>query len=116
MKKIILLIAVLSLLTLSACSLEGDSPTWDHLQNQDPSKIHRDVGVENPDVPTTDDPRCLGQYTSDDVTYRDLEIRAKTENNIDLCYEMPDEPLVVSCPGQVTLIYYSKARCLEMLS
>lgn len=114
MKKIILLIAVLTLLTLSACSLEGESPTWDHLQNQDPSKIHRDT--DNQDVETSDNPRCNGEYTTEDIIYRDYEIRAQREQNIELCYEIPEEPLIITCPGQATIIYYDQARCVESLS
>lgn len=118
MKKLILIIIILAVITLSACTFEGDSPNWDHLQNNNPTKLNRDNGMNTPidqEENVTDDARCAGQYTVDDVINRDLEIRAKTEKNIDLCYQMPDEPLIVSCPGQVTLVYYSKARCLEML-
>ena len=116
MKKAILLIIILALLTLSACTLEGESPVYSHLQDQDPSSLHRtDNEVTTSQDNTTDDPRCLGQYTTDDITYRDMEKRALTEKNINLCYDMPEEPLIVSCPGQVTLVYYSKARCIESL-
>ena len=118
MKKLILITIILAVLTLSACTLEGDSPNWDHLQDNDPTKLNRDTtgitDTEDVEV-TTDDPRCNGQYTVDDIINRDLEMRAKAENVLEFCLEMPDEPLVVSCPDQITLIYYSKARCIDAL-
>jgi len=119
MKKIIILTLILASILLSACSLEGESPNWDHLQNNDPSKLNRNTN-ELPSPTTnenmTDDPRCIEQYTTDDIINRDLELRAKIEQDINLCYQMEDEPLIVSCPNKPTLVYYSKTRCLEMFS
>lgn len=119
MKKIIFSIMILAVLTLSACSLEGESPVFSHLQNQDPSKLHTDPimnGNEKNETKYTNDPRCIGQYTSDDIKYRDLEKQAVIEKNINLCYQMPDEPLLVECESELTLVYYSKDRCIEELS
>lgn len=117
MKKILLLIAIITLLTLTACSIDGESEVYNHLQNQDPSSLHTDDSIKEKDNEiVTNDPRCLGQYSAEDIMYRDIEKRATIEKNIDLCDELPELDLRIECPQQVTLVYYSKERCKQLIS
>ena len=43
-------------------------------------------------------------YTTEDITNRDYELRAKAENDINLCYEITEEPLIIICPEVATII------------
>lgn len=109
------MILIITAIILTGCDFDRESPVYSHLQDQDPTKMHRDDPSPEEKELTTDDPRCLGQYTPEDITYRDMERRAIVENNPNLCVDMPEEPLTIKCPGEVTLIYYSKERCIDTI-
>ena len=114
------LLAVLVFFT--ACSLDGESAVYSHLQNQDPSSMHKTGDDFLPELPDEEDEEvplaghCDGEFTLQEQTYRDMELQAVTENDPARCLDLPNDPLVVGCPDQPLILYYSKTRCLEYFS
>lgn len=131
MKKLIifLLIATL-LLSLTACYAERGY-AYRNLNDYDPGKVHSSYtgndsvlnqsetdgiggNYDNLNKLGCDSrPYCCGDFTPQEIWYKDLEKRAEIEGNIDLCYQIPVDDLVVDCPNEESYLFYSQVRCLS---
>lgn len=128
MKRIFLLILLLSLSLVITSCYEGRGYAYEHLQKQDVIKRH--VLTENESTATNltstggvfehlnndlcaTNRYCCGDYTEDEIALKDLEQRAIVEENANLCLELPNEDLIVNCPNEKPIIYYSRTRCLK---
>lgn len=129
--KLLIFFIVINVL-LVGCGVEFGQ-NYAHLQNQDPTKFHEvDVaGDLNRNVDGTSDndsfgsfdnlnnnlcnlePLCCGIYSDEEKNFRDLEKRAIFEEKKELCYQLPEEPLVFDCGNdyQGETILYSRERC-----
>ncbi|MCA9477697.1 MAG: hypothetical protein KC535_00945 [Nanoarchaeota archaeon] len=133
MKRLLFTLIILSFL-LTSCGVQFGQ-NYEHLQNQDPARLH-EVNISGEtnkniggDVASVEEenlyehlnenlcdlkPECCNQLTDEQKDFRDLELRAVVEENVDLCYGLPDDPFVISCGNdyQEDEILYSKSRCL----
>lgn len=114
MNKVLMAVLVLASVFLLGCTL-GESDVYNHLQNQDPSTIHTNTPDEPQEQEVISD-HCNGIFTDEEIAARDAERRALTENDIALCAQIPREPLIVECPGQSIIVFYSYQRCLDYFS
>jgi len=128
MKRIVVLILLLSLSLVVTSCYEGRGYAYKHLQEQDVTKRHVLTGDEsnltnltstagvfehlNKNLCATNR-HCCGDYTEEEIALKDLEQRAIVEENADLCLKLPPEDLVVKCPNEEPIVYYSRTRCLE---
>ena len=130
MKKIILTLLVLVLLlSLTSCYAERGY-AYKNLNEYEPGKVHKSYTGDDPVLNDTEtdgiggvydhlnknlcelNPHCCGDFTPNEIWYKDMEERAIVENNEELCYSLPQEDLVVDCPNEEPYIYYSRSRCI----
>jgi len=131
MKKIIIfLLIVILLFSLTACYSERGY-AYRNLNDYVPGKVHSSY-TNNDSVLTENEtvgiggnykhlnnnlcdlnPHCCGDFTSQEIWYKDLETRATVEQNVDLCYQIPKDDLIVDCPNEKPYLFYSQARCLS---
>lgn len=102
-----------------------------HLQEQNPTGLRR-VNFDNGTIENVGErervggvyeelnenlcelsPECCGDLTDEQKNFRDKESQAIIERNIELCYDLPIEPFIISCDGEEDTILYSRTRCLE---
>lgn len=134
MKKIFIVLLLIVMLSILTACYEERGYAYKHLNDYEPGKIHssytgNDSVLKNS---STDGiggtyeylqqqgcearPHCCGDFSAEEIWYRDLEIRAGVENNSLLCNQLPNEDLVVDCPYEDTYSFYSKARCFEQFN
>ncbi len=121
---IIILLALLILLT--GC-YDGRGYAYEHLQEQNVGSRHTAVEEEPTDLNLTSpggvfenlnknfceiNRYCCGDFTEQEIALKDFEQQAIVEENIEICWILPEEDLLIDCPNEELILYYSKTRCL----